>query len=186
MLFVLPMGGRGHLDGTVLPTPDTALRLCTATPVALPPPPGRERHFKSALEMWPGSGPQEASGDMSATADPRRASARPVPASERRDAALQDLADALALLGDDASRATEASRDVRLHIVACQSEHLSAEVRALVKARGVHRELALPPGFAASTISARRAFDAAAQEILPRPLGDSLQWLLLLAEAAAP
>ena len=186
MLFVLPMGGRGHLDGTVLPTPDNALRLSTAAPVALPSPPGRERHFKSALEMWPGSGPQEASGDMSATPDPHRASARPVPASERRDAALQDLADALALLGDDASRATEASRDVRLHIVACQSEHLSAEVRALVKARGVHRELASPPGSRHRQSPRAGPSTLAAQEILPRPLGDSLQWLLLLAEAAAP
>ena len=123
---------------------------------------------------------------MSATSDPHPPPARPVRASDRRDAALQDLADALALLGDDASRATEASRDVRLHIVACQSEHLSGEVRALIEAGGAHRELGSPRGFAASTRSARRAFDAAAQEELPRPLGDSLHWLLLLAEAAAP
>ena len=80
---------------------------------------------------------------MSATSDPHPPPARPVRASDRRDAALQDLADALALLGDDASRATEASRDVRLHIVACQSEHLSGEVRALIEAGGVHRELAV-------------------------------------------
>lgn len=42
--------------------------------------------------------------------------------SAERAAALNHLAVALAVLGDDASRASEHSRDVRLHVVACQAQ----------------------------------------------------------------
>ena len=54
--------------------------------------------------------------------------------SAERTAALNHLAAALAVLGDDASRASEHSRDVRLHVVACQAQHLAGEVLALLPA----------------------------------------------------
>jgi hypothetical protein len=124
---------------------------------------------------------------MSETSDPHPSSTRPDrAAAPSRATALQDLVDALALLGDDASRATNDSRDVRLHIVACQAEHLAAELRTLVAPQSAAHELPGAGGYAASTRAARRAYERAAQEPLPPSLGASLHWLLLLAEAAAP
>ena len=124
---------------------------------------------------------------MSETSDPHPTSTRPARAAEpSRAAALHHLADALALLGDDASRATNDSRDVRLHIVACQAEHLAAELRTLIAARSPDHEPPAAGGLAASTRAARGAYERAAQEPLPPTLGASLHWLLLLAEAAAP
>jgi hypothetical protein len=124
---------------------------------------------------------------MSETSDPHPSSTSPVRAAEPpRAAALQDLADALALLGDDASRATNDSRDVRLHIVACQAEHLAAELRTLTATKSPDHELPAAGGFAASSTAARRAYERATQEPLPATLGASLHRLLLLAEAAAP
>ena len=54
--------------------------------------------------------------------------------STERAAALNHLAASLAVLGDDASRASEHSRDVRLHVVACQAQHLAGEVLDLLPA----------------------------------------------------
>lgn len=125
---------------------------------------------------------------MSATPDPDPAPApRASAVGPESSAALHDLADAFALLGDDASRTTQHSRDVRLHIVACQAEHLAADVRTLIDADdSCDHEVSSPVGFAASTRAARRAFEAAAPQPLPHTLEKSLHWLLLLAEAALP
>ena len=124
---------------------------------------------------------------MSETSNPHRSPTRaPDAADQTREAALQNLAQSLAVLGDDASRATHGSRDVRLHIVACQAEHLAGDVRTLIMARPGDHVVPEPAGYAASTTAARRAFEAPALQPLPTGLGVSLDWLLQLAEAAVP
>ena len=101
-----------------------------------------------------------------------------------RDTALRELSAALTVLGDDASRATRGSRDVRLHVVACQAQHLAGEVDALA-APDTHLPVwPAPAGFATSTVTARTALDDPAIQPLPAQLAASLHWLLLLAEAA--
>ena len=125
---------------------------------------------------------------MSATPDPQPAPAPRVSAAgPESTTALHDLADALAVLGDDASRAIQHSRDVRLHVVACQAEHLAADVRTVIDADGgCDHDVPPPVGFTVSTRAARKAFEAAAPQSLPPTLEESLHWLLLLAEAAVP
>ena len=124
---------------------------------------------------------------MSETADPHPSPTRaPRVADPTREAALQNLAESLAVLGDDASRATRSSRDVRLHIVACQAEHLAGDVRTLIVAWPGDHVVPEPAGYAASTRAARRAYEEPALQPLPTGLGASLRWLLQLAEAAVP
>ena len=57
-------------------------------------------------------------------------------AGPERAAALRTLSAALAQLGDDASRAAQSSPDVRLHVVACQAQHLAGDVWALLPVDG--------------------------------------------------
>ena len=121
---------------------------------------------------------------MSETADPHPSPTRAV--DQTREAALQNLAESLAVLGDDASRATRSSPDVRLHIVACQAEHLAGDVRTLIVERRGDDVVPESAGYAASTTAARRAFEAPALQPLSTGLGASLDWLLQLAEAAVP
>ncbi|MBM6402158.1 hypothetical protein [Phycicoccus sonneratiae] len=105
-------------------------------------------------------------------------------ATTTRDAALEHLAITLALLGDAASRATHTSHDVRLHIVACQAEHLAGEVRTHTEPATPQQPWPVDAGYATTTAAARRALDVPEVRHLPVPLRASLQWLLLLAEAA--
>jgi len=87
-----------------------------------------------------------------------------------------------------ASRAAQTSRDVRLHVVACQAQHLAGEVYGLLPlddADDADGTLPEPHGLASSVLAARRALQTPAIQPLPEPLGASLTWLLLLAEAVA-
>ena len=107
--------------------------------------------------------------------------------SAERTAALNHLAAALAVLGDEASRATEHSRDVRLHVVACQAQHLAGEVLALLPAH----EAAVfvvpdPAGLPAAATVVRAALYAEHVHPLPGELGISLGFLLELAQAVTP
>ncbi|KGN41010.1 hypothetical protein N801_10020 [Knoellia aerolata DSM 18566] len=102
-----------------------------------------------------------------------------------RTAALNDLAAALLALGDDASKAAQSSRDVRLHVVACQAEHLAADVLDLLPHGPTDDVLPEGRGLASSANAAREAFHEPAARPLPQSLAASLGWLLDLAEAAA-
>ena len=107
--------------------------------------------------------------------------------SAERAAALNHLAGALAVLGDEASRASEHSRDVRLHVVACQAQHLAGEVLDLLPAH----EAAVfvvpePAGLPAAATVVRAALDAEYVHPLPGELGISLGFLLELAQAVTP
>ena len=108
-----------------------------------------------------------------------------VVAGPDRAAALRSLSAALAQLGDDAARAAQSSVDVRLHVVACQAQHLAGEVWALVPVDGGTDD---PPhesgGLAWSVVMARRALEAPDAHPLPAGLVASVGWLLQLAEAA--
>jgi len=84
-----------------------------------------------------------------------------------------------------ASRAAQTSRDVRLHVVACQAQHLAGEVYGLLPLDDADGTLPEPHGLASSVLAARRALQTPAIQPLPEPLGASLTWLLLLAEAVA-
>ena len=107
--------------------------------------------------------------------------------SAERAAALNDLAAALAFLGDDASRASEHSRDVRLHVVACQAQHLAWEVLDLLPAHDA-AGFVVPEraGLPAASSAVRAALDAEHVRPLPRDLGVSLGFLLELAQAVTP
>ena len=107
--------------------------------------------------------------------------------SAERAAALNHLAAALAVLGDDASRASEHARDVRLHVVACQAQHLAGEVLALLPADDA--AVFVVPGSAGlpgAAIAVRAALDAEHVHPLPAELGTSLAFLLELAQAVTP
>ena len=107
--------------------------------------------------------------------------------SAERAAALNHLAAALAVLGDDASRASEHSRDVRLHVVACQAQHLAGEVLALLPADDA--AVFVVPGSAGlpgAAIAVRAALDAEHVHPLPGGLGISLGFLFELAQAVTP
>jgi hypothetical protein len=100
---------------------------------------------------------------------------------------LLELAAALAMLGDDASRASQVSRDVRLHVVACQAEHLSGDVRVLL---GFEDPSAVSldgsVGMRAAAVAARLALESTAAPSLAPSLRASIEWLLRLAEASTP
>jgi len=107
--------------------------------------------------------------------------------SAQRAAALNHLAAALALLGDDASRASEHSRDVRLHVVACQAQHLAGEVLDLLPAHDTAVFVVPDPaGLPAAATAVRAALDAEHVHPLPGELGISLGFLLELAQADTP
>lgn len=110
-----------------------------------------------------------------------------VPPSAERAAALNHLAAALAVLGDDASRASEHSRDVRLHVVACQAQHLAGEVLDLLPAHDTAGFVVPDPaGLPAAVTAVRAALDAEYVQPLPGGLGISLGFLLELAQAVTP
>ena len=121
---------------------------------------------------------------MSTSPQTSRSDAVIVPSPERM-AALGALATALEVLGDDASRAAQTSRDVRLHVVACQAEHLAGDVRDLLPGGGTDHSLPPPRGLAASANAARQALGEPEDQRLPQSLAASLGWLLDLAEAAS-
>ena len=107
--------------------------------------------------------------------------------SAQRAAALNHLAAALAVLGDDASRASEHSRDVRLHVVACQAQHLAGEVLDLLPAHDAAGFVVPDPaGLPAAATTVRAALDAEHVQPLPGELGTSLGFLLELAQAVTP
>jgi len=107
--------------------------------------------------------------------------------SAERTVALNHLAAALAVLGDDASRASEHSRDVRLHVVACQAQHLAGEVLDLLPARDTAGFVVPDPaGLPAAATAVRVALDAEHVQPLPGGLGISLGFLLELAQAVTP
>lgn len=107
--------------------------------------------------------------------------------SAERTVALHHLAAALAVLGDEASRASEHSRDVRLHVVACQAQHLAGEVLDLLPARDTARFVVPDPaGLPAAATAVRVALDAEHVQPLPGGLGISLGFLLELAQAVTP
>jgi hypothetical protein len=107
--------------------------------------------------------------------------------SAERAAALNHLAASLAVLGDDASRASEHSRDVRLHVVACQAQHLAGEVLDLLPAHDTAGfAVPDPAGLPAAATAVRVALDAEHIHPLPRELGVSLGFLLELAQAVTP
>ena len=107
--------------------------------------------------------------------------------SAERAAALNHLAAALAVMGDDASRASEHSRDVRLHVVACQAQHLAGEVLDLLPAHDA-AVFVVPDnaGLPAAATAVRAALDAEHIRPLPGGLGVSLGFLLELARAVTP
>ena len=107
--------------------------------------------------------------------------------SAERTAALNHLAAALAALGDEASRASEHSRDVRLHVVACQAQHLAGEVLSLLSAHDT-AGFVIPDtaGLPAAATAVRAALDAEHVQPLPGELGISLGFLLELAQAVTP
>ena len=107
--------------------------------------------------------------------------------SAERAAALNHLAGALAVLGDEASRASEHSRDVRLHVVACQAQHLAGEVLDLLPAHDTAGfAVPDPAGLPAAATAVRAALDAEHVQPLPGELGISLGFLLELAQAVTP
>ena len=107
--------------------------------------------------------------------------------SAERTAALNHLAAALAVLGDEASRASEHSRDVRLHVVACQAQHLAGEVLDLLPARDTAGFVVPDPaGLPAAATAVRAALDAEHVHPLPQGLDISLGFLLELAQAVTP
>ena len=107
--------------------------------------------------------------------------------SAERAAALNHLAAALAVLGDDASRASEHSRDVRLHVVACQAQHLAGEVLALLPADDAAGSVVPgPAGLPGAATAARAALNAEHVHPLPAELGTSLAFLLGLAQGVTP
>ncbi len=109
-----------------------------------------------------------------------------LPTAERA-AALNHLAAALAVLGDEASRASEHSRDVRLHVVACQAQHLAGEVLDLLPAHDTAVFVVPDPaGLPEAATAVRAALDAEHVHPLPRELGISLGFLLELAQAVTP
>ena len=77
-----------------------------------------------------------------------------------RAAALTVLSAALAQLGDDASRAGQTSPDVRLHVVACQAQHLAGDAWGLLTVNG-GADAPLPQalGLASSVSGVRRALE---------------------------
>ena len=107
-------------------------------------------------------------------------------AGPERAAAIRTLSAALAQLGDDASRAAQASPDVRLQVVACQAQHLAGDVWGLLTDDGgTDDPLTRALGLASSVSAVRRALEAAEAQPLPAALAASLQWLLQLADAVA-
>ena len=103
-----------------------------------------------------------------------------------RAAAIGTLSAALAQLGDDASRAAQASPDVRLQVVACQAQHLAGDVWGLLTDDGGTDDPLTPALGLASAVSAvRRALEAAEAQPLPAAVAASLGWLLELADAVA-
>jgi hypothetical protein len=124
---------------------------------------------------------------MSTSHVPGLAPALYVLPSAERATALNHLAAALAVLGDEASRASEHSRDVRLHVVACQAQHLAGEVLELLPAH----EAAVfvvpdPAGLPAAATAVRAALDAEHVQPLSEELGISLGFLLELAQSVTP
>ena len=107
-------------------------------------------------------------------------------AGPERAAAIRTLSAALAQLGDDASRAAQTSPDVRLHVVACQAQHLAGDVWGLLTDDGgTDDPLTRALGLASSVSAVRRALEAAEAQPLPAALAASLGWLLQLADAVA-
>lgn len=121
---------------------------------------------------------------MSASPRPTEPVVVIVPSPERT-AALTDLAAALTALGDDASRASQTTNDVRLHVVACQAEHLAGDVRDLLPDGAVDDRAPQMVGLGASVDAARHALRDREVQLLPESLAASLEWLLQLAETAA-
>lgn len=107
-------------------------------------------------------------------------------AGPERAAAIRTLSAALAQLGDDASRAAQASPDVRLQVVACQAQHLAGDVWGLLNVdSGADDPLPQAVGLASSVTRVRCALEAAEVQPLPAAVAASLGWLLQLAEAVA-
>ena len=105
-------------------------------------------------------------------------------ARPERAAALRYLSAALAQLGDDASRAARSSLDVRLHVVACQAQHLAGDVWGLLTVDGgTDDPISQTVGLASSVTVVRRALKAPEAQPLPAALAASLSWLLQLADA---
>ncbi len=105
-------------------------------------------------------------------------------AGPERAAAIGALSTALAQLGDDASRAAQTSRDVRLHVVACQAQHLAGDVWGLLAVDGgTDDPLPQAVGLPSSVTVVRRALEAPEAQPLPAALAASLGWLLQLADA---
>ena len=105
-------------------------------------------------------------------------------AGPQRAAALRSLSAALARLGETAARAARTSPDVRLHVVACQAQHLAGDVWDLLPVDGGTGEpLHDADDLAWSVTVARRALEAPDVRPLPAALAASLGWLLRLAEA---
>ena len=105
-------------------------------------------------------------------------------AGPERAAALRSLSAALAQLGDDAFRAAQFSPDLRLHVVACQAQHLAGDVWSLMPVDGATEDaLHEADGVASSVTLARRALEAPDVHPLPAALAASLNWLLQLADA---
>lgn len=105
-------------------------------------------------------------------------------AGPERAAALRTLSAALAQLGDEALRAAQSSPDVRLHVVACQAQHLAGDVWSLMPVDGgTDDPLLEADGLAWSVTVARRALEAPDVHPLPAALAASLGWLLQLADA---
>ena len=95
-------------------------------------------------------------------------------AGPERAAAIRTLSAALAQLGDDASRAAQASPDVRLHVVACQAQHLAGDVWGLLTDDGgTDDPLTRALGLASSVSAVRRALEAAEAQPLPASLAAS-------------
>ena len=107
-------------------------------------------------------------------------------AGPERAAVIRTLSAALAQLGDDASRAAQASPDVRLQVVACQAQHLAGDVWGLLTDDGGTDDPLTPAlGLASSVSAVRRALEAAEAQTLPAAVAASLGWLLELADAVA-
>jgi hypothetical protein len=105
-------------------------------------------------------------------------------AGPERAAAIRTLSAALAQLGDDASRAAQASPDVRLQVVACQAQHLAGDVWGLLTDDGgTDDPFTQALGPASSVTMVRRALEAAEAQPLPAALAASVGWLLQLADA---